>query len=92
MKTIQNIKDDFYMTDYHTGGGCMALFCELNTLQDYILVTAEDAQIPTDDDTQFYIGLYLHDGDGTPAHMFETTNIDHLYMLIESIGHLWGNA
>ena len=46
---------------------------------------------PTDEDTEFNIGVYLNDEHGEPTFTFNTTNVPHLFELVESIYSLWGN-
>lgn len=91
MKTIKDLREDFYLGDYHTGGNCMALCGDLSTLQNYILVTGNDCEIPTDESELFVVGVYKHDGNGEPFEMWQTTDVDHLYQLVQACFTLWGN-
>lgn len=74
----------------HTGGNCTAVYGELNTKQDHILITGGDCTAPTDTDTEFLVGVYLNDF-GEPAHTFTTTNVDHLAEIVAACYTLWGN-
>lgn len=50
-------------TQYHTGGGCMALQKSLDN-GDEILITDHETQIPLKEDKLVLIGLYDEEGDG----------------------------
>lgn len=51
---------DLGFTPYHTGGGCMAYFLEDPETRRYLLVTDDDAQMPTRFD-EMHVGLYADD-------------------------------
>jgi hypothetical protein len=52
-------------TDYHTGGGCMALRVERGDAGEYLLVTDYDSSIPTSDGPLVVVGSYDNDGQNT---------------------------
>ena len=91
MKTINDITTDFNLNETGTGGNCKALSTDLNTNQDQILITDGNSCLPVDGDNEYEIAVFLNGEYGEPAHTFETTNVDHLYELVQSVFSLWGN-
>lgn len=88
---IKDLKEKYNLNESSTGGNCMALSTDLNTKQDQILITSDDLALPYDDADNFTIAVFLGGEYGEPAHVFETTNIDHLDELVDAVFSLWGN-
>lgn len=89
--TIQELKDRYSLSEHNTGGNCMALYGELNTAQDHILIADDNMRVPENDGDFFTVSVFLNNEHGEPAHTFETTNIDHLSDQLAAIYELWGN-
>lgn len=75
--------------EYSTGGGCKALWSDdLNTLQDYILITdADGCDLPVDNE-EVCIGVY--NSDGMIDHLFtnnQTEAINYISTIIDKYGY-----
>lgn len=84
------IRERYGLEEIGTGGGATALFLELNTNQDHVLITDNDGDAPTDDSPEFGIAVFLHADDDEPDHYFLLDNLEALNETLHAVCVLWG--